>query len=492
MKYYLCLLLAFISQFAAAQDYHRLAFRYAEMEEKPQHSCSDPTLQQLDEAMNLVFQNKSKSSVLVAKKAFQAEIPCPYAFEVYAWCLFRSANWERGQAIIDSAIYLFGPNPDLVLRRAYMNLEMGEMGPGTRNIDGMALYLPPAKRIPAGEKEFTTENYRAALADFKYLADTYEERFQEIYAVAYLYQQLEEFENSNEYLEKLLPQEKFQDNAILLKVENLTGMKKFEEARSALEGLEKEYPRNSEIQKQFVALFQASGNTKEADLRIKMMNFFSWVPPCTEIPFSEKNYAAIQYFTDENPPQKKISRLEKTVKKQGQEATDLLLTVLDLHANHGNGVEEKAESLLTKIGPTVVPKVIALLDQAKSTCTVTRLASILADIKDPRGWQPLVDYLPKMAGNPLNLPPDVPSQLIKFDRKKALPVLLSWIREENQRENPDISDDPLENLPDIFGFSSKYGPLKVYEKREIAEAANLLRFSLEETTEIIDKVFGKE
>lgn len=468
------------------QSFERTVFEYESM---PQDSlqCSEVTNQKLNEVLVLLDRLKSEQAAETAKNIYEETDKCPAIYDIYSWALFRSGNWEKSMEIIDSAIIHFGSTPDLILRRAYMNIEMAELGIGVRNIDGNSVYLAEGKRLNYDDSIFSRQNYLAALNDFKYLSDTYENRSREIFLTGYIYQKLSKYNNSTVYLSKLSENEEYADDASLLIVDNYVGLENYNEAEKKLKRLEEKYPRSPKIQGKFSELYEISGDEEKLEIAELKSNFFSWVPEFCDLEYSKGNYETILFFLSKNDAEKKIKKLEKL--QDNENAADIYLTVLNAHANHGNGVEEKAKELLIEIGSPVVPKTISLLYNARSTCTVTKAASILAEIKDPRGWQPMVDYLPRMENMPFTMiPPEVPAQIIKFDKEKGLTVLLEWIKDQLDEQESN-SDGPMGELGGIFSASSIYGPLSSYSKKEIRKAANDLEYSEDQIEKLLDKIF---
>jgi hypothetical protein len=479
-------------QFISAQDYQRKIFDYASMNRSDSTRCTDQVYEETDRIFGMIDQLQSKAAVAAAKELFDKGPRCPEAFEIYSWALFRSGEWMKASALIDSAIGIYGvSNPYLVIRRGYMNAEMAEMGTGAMNIDGNSVYKAQNQQLPFEEANFKKENYKAALADLKFIADNYENRPEEIYATGYLYQQTGEYDNSTDYFIKLLSNEEYGDRVIFPIVDNLIGQKKYESAEISLQNLEKKYPRSPEIQKKFAELYELENNKDKQKLAQMKQEYYSWMPEYCDLPYSAANYDALQYFAGDVPGKKKIKDLKAIVKSDQATAIDMLIAILNMHANHGNGVEEQAAKMLSKIGSPAVPKVILLLQNAPSTCTVTDAAGILADVKDPAGWQPMLDYLPKMLHMPMTLiPPNVPEQIIRFDRARALPALLEWLKPEIAAEELSPGD-PMDGLGNIFASGSIYAPLASYKKEEVRKAAADLHYSDQQTAKLMEKVYGK-
>jgi len=486
-----CIVLIFLiaSQLSSGQDFERKTFDYSQFPEDMDVRCYDPTIEELNAVLKMIDNLQSKKSAILAKDIFEKTENCPMVFEIYAWALFRSGEWMESMSIIDSAITIFGADPDLILRRGYMNLEMAELGVGVRNIDGSGVYLGRNQRLNYEDSIFKRQNYLSALNDLKHIADNYHSRYQEIHAIGYIYQKLQEYENSTAYFSRLLKIEDFTDEVTFLIIDNHIGQKKYSEAKASLKILEKKYPKDTDIQKKLSEVYELMGDKERSDISKSKARFYSWVPAYCDLDYSPENYKTILFFVENHPPEQKIKKLKTIKKRYRKQAIDVFITILNLHENHGNGVEEEVEKLLIKTGKSVVPKVIFLMHNASSTCTVTKAASMLAKLKDPRGWQPMIDYLPKMENIPSTLiPPLVPEQIIKFDKQEGLTALLAWIKERfDEYEN--ISGNPLDGFGGALASMTIYSPLSTYRKEEIRKAAVDLKYTDEQIEHLLAKIF---
>ncbi len=472
------------------QSFTREKIDYSNLN-KDSINCSDETTNNLKTVLLQIEQLNSKQAVESAKNIFLNSDKCPFVYEIYSWALFRSGEWMESIDIIDTAINIYGANPDLIIRRAYMNLEMAEMGTGTKNIDGNSVYLSKDKKLNFNEENFKDQCYKAAINDFKYITETYSVRHKEIYIIGYIYRQLNDYDKSNLFLKQLLNIDNHKDNALMIIIDNYIDQKKYNDAENNLSELEEKYPKNPKILKKFTELYNQTNQQSKLEISKKKFEFYSWIPEYTDIKFTEENYNTIRYFLVDNPSKDKVNRLKSIVKQDENYAIDILISVLNSHANHGNSVEEEAEKLLINIGSSAVPKVILLMENAHSTCTVTKAASILAEIKDQRAWQAMIDYLPRMQNLPFTVtPPEVPRQIIKFDREKALIALTRWLKDIVVEETPK-SDDPLEELGDIFSSSSIYAPLKEYSKKEIQKTTKDLEYTDKQTKLLLIRIFGE-
>ncbi len=490
-KYFYILILSLNYQVSFAQDYERKIFDYHLMNNTDSTFCKESDNVKLGEVLLLIENLQSEKSAILAKEIFEKSEKCPLIFDTYSWALFRSGKWIEAMTIIDSAITIYGSNPDLIFRRGGMNLEMAELGVGIRNIDGNSVYLAKNKKLNFDDSIFKKQNYLAALSDFKYLSDTYQDRFHETMLTGYIFQVLGNFKESTYYLSKLLEIEEYADNAFFLIVDNYIGEKDYSKAESILFDLNKKYPRSSDVQNKFSQLYEIIGDSDKLRISLLKAQYYSWVPEYCDLDYSTENYKTIQFFIDDNSTNQKLKKIKYLKKQDEKRAVEVFIAILNSHANHGNGIEEEIEKSLIEIGDSVVPKVILLMQNAPSTCTVTIAASVLAELKDPRGWQPMVDYLPRMKNIPITLiPPEIPAQIIKFDKEKGLIALLTWIKEQIDSDTAN-SDNPLDELGSMFASFSIYSPLSEYKKEEIRKAALNLKYTDKQIDKLIIEIFGK-
>ena len=492
MKYLLILTILLIQISSTySQKYKRKRFDYAKMKEVEFVACEDQAAEELERAFSQIKDLNSKGAVETSEKVFKNYDKCAFSYEAYALALFKNGQWMEAIEIVDKAIEEFGAMPGLILRRAYMSYEMGDLGIGVRNIDGSSVYLGSDKKLKYKEEKFKSENYKSALHDLVYLISTYQGRYDEVSAVAEIYQILEDYDNSNLYYSQLLEVEEYKDQSTFAMVTNYLAQGKYMEAEKSLNELEEKYPTNAGIQEKFEELYRLTDRGDEIESRKKKSEFYNWVPDFVDLPFTDENYEKVLFFLDNHTAEEKTERIEQLVNNNDEHAIDLLIVVLYVHANHANGVESRSEELLIQMGDPVVEKVIALFNNANSTCTITKSASVLAEIKDPRGWQALIDYLPNMNRFAITtIPPEVPAQLLKFDREKGLIEVLRWLK---TREEPvEDPDDPLAGLGNIFSAASIYGPLEDFSKEEVTDSAQSLGYTEEEIGTLIEKIYGKE
>jgi len=460
---------------AFGADFTRTRFEYETMPKKPYQACDPVQLKNVRLALRQVDQLQSRQGLATAKEAYSQAKKCPEVSDAYAWCLFRSGEWLEGINVIDEAIRTFGSYPALIKRRGYMGWEMGDLGITRKVVDGNTIPVLKDKGLPFDDKQFKEENYRIALQDFLFLTSTQPEPYDETFIVGYLYHRLGDYEKSNRFFEKLVGLDKYRLNAVIAMTNNYIVTKQYGLAEKALLSLEAKYSKSAEVYRQLSFVYWESGATTRGREFQRRAAFFQWVPPFTDLTYSDQNYQMIAFLVQNNPTEAKLRELEGITRGLDRDsAIDVCITVLATHANAGNGLEEKAVQELVRFGKQSVPKVIQLLRMNNvSTFTTTSAAEVLSVLKDERGWQPLVDslaYMAKLSG--ATAPPAVPDKIVAFDRDRGLKVLLPVLREMMRADRE--GDDSV-NPSDIFGrtliYQAFYHPLKQVEKADLIKIA---------------------
>lgn len=486
-----CLILLVTVCSIYGQSYHRPVFDYDSLPEAKDDSCQEGLIDDFEAIQYQIETNNSTAAVARCEALIVSNSQCPYVWERYAWALFRNGQRTEGIAVIDSLIPATGRDEILINRRAHMSIELAELGPSEKSVDGNGVYVPASKSDAEDEELFKSENYKAALADFTYLSSLGPDRHLETYAVGYITQQLGDYETSNHYLKQLIGKPQFHDLALYSLIDNHLAQGTYHDAEALLKELESTHPRNLRIYQKMEDLYELQGDSLQAQQCRQKAAFYTWAPEYTGLSYTDELYSTFSYFESEAPPKSKLKRLKTINKMDEAEQVAVYIVLLNMHANHGIGLEEKAEEQLTKIGSPAVPQLILLMYNAGSTCTVTRSASALAEIKDPEGWQPMVDYLPRIEHMPVTLiPPEIPEQLVKFDREKALPVILNWLKGDLGQEEAMNSDDPMDELKGMFAYLNAYIALKAYDKEEVEVAAKALDYSPEQLQTLLEKLEG--
>jgi tetratricopeptide (TPR) repeat protein len=480
-----------------AQDYSRKQFDYYNLEEKATAGCTDEVSTQLEESVNFVENNNSEQGLAIAETLFKKgeATACPDLYVAYATALFRHGQWEEGVSIAEQGIEKYGSNPELISRKGNMCLEMAELGPGKKHIDGNAVYSGRDKG-KYDEAKFKEENYKTAAKDFDFLVKTYDNRYQEILILGYIQKQLKNFEASDKYFKQLIEDknsgEEYAARAQLFLAENYMEEKKIEEAETLLLQLEEAYPRNSSIQEKLIDLYTLKKDTQKVKERKEQASFYQLIPSQSSLAFTKENFDLLIFFADEkNAAKAKSAKLKEVVKKrEAKDAIEICLSILKMHANHGNGIEEESTQHLIKFGTKATDPVINLfLSGEVSTCTITNLADVLATVKDPKGWTPLVNYLPVMANMPMTMiPPMIPQMIIKFDKEEGTKVLVEFVKPIIQNEKNAVkSSNPFGELN--FSENLMFSALKEIKKEKVLAAAKQYEYSEEETKVLLDKIY---
>ncbi len=485
MKEKLILILIILPTLCFSQNYKRNTFEYNKLKIDTVSVCDNDVLTNLEKSFIALQENNSKEAVKLAKMVYNQNKNCPQIFEVYGYSLFRSGEWFEGIVIIESGINKFGRIPNLIKRKSEMSLEMAELGTGQKNIDGNSVYK--ANSLKYDEEQFKSENLKSALNDLEYLVKEYN-RNEEIFYVAKINQLLKNYEKSNETFNILLSDEKFKSMAIFNISENFIQLKKYDEAEIELNKLLIENPKEGQIFEKLAEIYELKKDkTKSQEFKDKSI-YYQNVPDFTNLNYSKDNFDLFIFFgTDKNKSDKKIKKLKEIENLNNQDYTiDICLMVLKLHANHGNGVEEKATEILEKIGKPSIEKVHLLFQSNVSTCTITNLSDIMATVKDDKSWEMFKEYLPKIANMPMTLtPPNLPEKMIKFDEDKGISEILKVVK--NLLSSEAKSDDPMAELSG-FGQYIYYLPLEKINRNKLKKIAMELNYTDKEFKTLEEKL----
>lgn len=485
MKLKLFLVLLILPLLAFSQKLQRKVFDYEKLKSENFTECNEIITKELETALLSIQENNSANAVILSKKIYDSKNDCFQIFDTYGYSLFRSGEWFEGIEVIEKGIEKFGSVPELIKRRSEMSLEMAELGTGQKNIDGNSVFK--ANSIPYDEEQFKEENLKSALADLTYLIKTYN-RNEEIFYAAKIQQLLKDYNKSTETFKILLSDSQYKDIALFNIADNYISLKDFNQAETELNKLVAENPKEGILYDKLAEIYELKKDKAKAKEFSNKSIYYKNTPSFASLEYSKENFDLLKFFgTEENKSDKKLKKLNEIVNQNNQEYTiDVCLMILKLHANHGNGVEEKASEILSKIGKPAIEKVNKLFQSDVSTCTITNLADIMAQVKDESSWQVMKDYLPYIATMPMTLiPPNVPEKMILFDEDKGITEVLAVVKPLlNQDEN---SDNPLSEIGG-FGKYVYYSPLAKVNKKKLRKIATELHYSDKEFKELEEKI----
>lgn len=485
MKLKLFLILLILPLLTFSQKLQRKVFDYEKLKSENFTECNEIITKELETALLSIQENNSANAVILSKKIYDSKNDCFQIFDTYGYSLFRSGEWFEGIEVIEKGIEKFGSVPELIKRRSEMSLEMAELGTGQKNIDGNSVFK--ANSIPYDEEQFKEENLKSALADLTYLIKTYN-RNEEIFYAAKIQQLLKDYNKSTETFKILLSDSQYKDIALFNIADNYISLKDFNQAETELNKLVAENPKEGILYDKLAEIYELKKDKAKAKEFSNKSIYYKNTPSFSSLEYSKENFDLLKFFgTEENKSDKKLKKLNEIVNQNNQEYTiDVCLMILKLHANHGNGVEEKASEILSKIGKPAIEKVNKLFQSDVSTCTITNLADIMAQVKDESSWQVMKDYLPYIATMPMTLiPPSVPEKMILFDEDKGITEVLAVVKPLlNQDEN---SDNPLSEIGG-FGKYVYYSPLAKVNKKKLRKIATELHYSDKEFKELEEKI----
>ena len=457
--------------------------------------CRRKTSDIADNAENYIEYNNSESAINLTKQALVKEL------EEYNNNISNSSNGEDNSCVIVLYIYyintlrLGGRYKDaldasdeayaisinkwgvvdfnLILNRAMVLKFLGEHGYDYEEHDDMYSFGPHPEfgeiKTDEDKELFKKKCNEAALNDYNYISSQlYNPNV--TYSVALLNRSVGNYQDSLEAI-RIMNQHGIVDaNLSGLEIKNYASLGDADVVKSRSEMAMSMFPDDKDLLNDISEAYSILGMEEEAGklkLRAKCQYY---IPQFIGLDCeSNDTYDLFNYFAGDTDPKEKIDKLETIQKTSSQDYTiSVALMILRMHANHGNGVEEKAEEILKKIGKPAINKVNNLFTNNISTCTVSAAARIMASVKDPSSWDLLVDYLPTMATEGMLLiQSEVPSVMMTFDRKKArvliLKVLGNFLAQDGDFRLGEyyyaLKDEKIEDLKKIAfkeaGFTDK-------------------------------------
>ncbi|GEM_PF-2022883 len=477
MKLKILFLILALPSLTYSQKLNRNVFVYDKLNTENFVECDENLKKELESSLIAIQENNSSDAVEIAQKIYDVDKGCYQIYEVYGTALFRSGQWFEGIDIIEKGIEKFGSVPELIKGKSEMSIEMAELGTGQKNIDGNSVYK--ANSLKYDEEQFIEENFKSALIDLEYLMNTYN-RSEETFYVGKIQQVLKNYDKSTEVFKTLLKDEEYKYGSIFNIADNYIAQFKYQEAEVELNTLLAENPKDGQVYEKLAELYeQKKDEVNKVECKSKAI-YYNNIPTCSDLEYSKDNFELLKFFgTDENKSDIKIKKLDEILKQNTENYTiDVCLMILNLHANHGNGVEEKATTMLSNIGKSAIVKVNLLFQTDVSTCTITNLAEIMAIVKDDASWELMKQYLPNIANMPMTLiPPTLPEKMVKFDEDKGIKEILLVVKQLLSEDKK--SDDPMAEL-NGFGQYVYYSPLENISKKKLKKIATELNYTDQE------------
>lgn len=485
MNIRIAILFTILPFLSISQKFNRNTFKYHELNSENFELCDDNTNLNLEKSLTAIQQNSSKFAVTNAKDIYEGNKDCYKIFDVYGYALFRNGKWLEGIEIIEKGINKFGSVPELIRRKSEMSIEMAQYGTGRKHIDGNAVFK--ANSMDFNEKKFVKENYKSALLDLQYLVDKYHSN-EDIFQLGRVYQVLKKYDESTEAFSLLRNEEDYKFDAVFNIGANYMSEKKLVEAEAEFNKLLIDNPKSGIVYNRLSKIYEKQKDANKANEYNRRAVYYSNMPPFSDMDYSNSNFDKLLLFgTNKSKASKKLEKLNKIFEDKPQNYTiDICLMILKLHANHGNGVEERATEILSTIGKPAIEKVNKLFQLDVATCTITNLADVMATVKDSSSWILMKEYLPRIASMPMTLiPPNLPAKMIKFNEDEGLREILIVVKPLLIKKK---NDDSSVSIFSGFGQYVFYTPLKELDQSKVINTAKELNYSDEEVALLVEKI----
>ena len=478
------------STLVAQEKYQRKNLKYSKLKFDKTKECKDGIKVFAGQIFELFDLNQSTTALKKVEAYRMENGQCEVTEYLYVWALWQNGQVLESQAANDEAIKVLGPHHRLIQIRGFLSTVAAENGVARIDVDGMSKYLPEGKGLPFPPEQYVKANLENAIHDFEYIVENLNGNSHAVLTLADTYRKLGEYKKSTNYYERILDDPETGLEARMGTIKNAYSTKNYTKAEEGLLALLAEEPHSSSYLAGMADLYRKMGKPEKAKSYKKQGEFYTWTGKHTNLVYSDAAYDRLSFFSfnESHTLEEKDAALEALDALPVAESTGYLIALLNMHSNHGNGIESKATDMLGKKGPEAVAPLILFMENPSSTCGMGNAAAALAALKDERAWNPMVRLLPtleRMGG--LTTLPQIPAFLIEFDQGRALPVILPWIKQKMERKI-ESADQTLEGLGDLFLTTIMYHPLKVYSDEELSNAAHNAGFDKEQTATLLEKV----
>ncbi|MBN1181769.1 MAG: hypothetical protein JXB49_05730 [Bacteroidales bacterium] len=121
---------------------------------------------------------------------------------------------------------------------------------------------------------------------------------------------------------------------------------------------------------------------------------------------------------------------------------------------------------------------------------MSKCCEVFSALKDPRGWDTMVEALPQMTSLPSTLiPPDIPSNMIKYDKtegtKEILIVTKTFLLEDEESK-----EEVTEIFQINFGKARLFSALEVIPQNQLTTIAVELNYTDHEIELLLSRVYN--
>jgi tetratricopeptide (TPR) repeat protein len=468
----------------------QLNYKTAKINQKGE--CSEEVKQLVGEVFELIDQNDLERATTVLEDARNNHGQCVHTEYLFAEFRYAAGEWVESWELIDAALKKYGPYPELIYTRSRICVEMAEYGTHSRAVNGMMAYLPDSKALPYNEEQFKATNLEYASKDLEFLTTHFDQFEDEILKLGMIYTKMGQYEKSNATLLRLGGNEKWRDQVAFIMSDNDIALNDFVAAEQRLKNLESVYPRNPKVLRKLANLYAKMRDKPKEIAYEEKADFYEVLPKCADLPFSSQNIRLLRSFGLGYSMEGKNAALDTISQMPIQAAIDFYISILNLHENHGNGIEERVSLLLGKAGTEAVEKLIAFMPTASTICGMGNAGWALAITKDQRAWVALLDMLEQLRGKGYGMHfPKIPSCIVKFDSLQGMDVLLPIIKEKLEFKEDPSKNGSMESLEKLFEAEQFYFALKLIDQQVLRNRALQLGYTEEQAKQLLERVYFK-
>jgi tetratricopeptide (TPR) repeat protein len=195
---------------------------------------------------------------------------------------------------------------------------------------------------------------------------------------------------------------------------------------------------------------RAAKRIAEAEACEHKAEFYTWMPPFTTTRYSQAGYEIYRLLSmvrlsDNEEAWKKLgAKREKLIRdlaaRESWESAEYLAALCWHHSDHGQ-LEELAFASIEKRGARAIPLLVALMKNARSTCTIRQAGHALARLKAPQALELLAPMLPQDIRPVFNI--DVAGALDVLGDARAVPYLVRMLNPSYHAPETNRDEDPM-------------------------------------------------
>lgn len=412
--------------------------------------CSKKTQKDILSAKQFMEQGQSEKAFDLVAKLENSNSFCFEKLECLAQIYFRNGDWENGILYIDSVISRSDSFPSYLKRKAYFYLEMAELGPNRRFIDGTTVDFPSSgKKMEKQTENWKEIHWKKSLELFQFYTQSDSLAWNEIHLQAVILRNLGRFSESTKLFEQLKSNPKFEDEALLSILANQQSLQNAEGIEECLQVLSEKYPYNLSFHEDLMNLYTNQEKIERIEKVNKKLIFYKFMPSFLEIPFTEVRAELISKLLAEKKYVNQIEIINQISDTKEQLA--FCISILEREREFDYPVYLIAKNTLLQKGEFAFDLIQKAYSNTSGLNDKSLYYTILSQKLSKTNYLFLISQFPNLVS--LTYQNDLPSSyfddLMNFDSLVNLNYFIVEIKKQLP-ELESISKDELNSLQTLF------------------------------------------